>query len=151
MPRIPRPKPWLKQPVADKLNIDPKLRRVIAENAQDDEGGEGGAGSAAPPFDPEELYQVFLRIHEQHRGLKAPPRHDYKDAPMDPDLAALQQRDLHPLQESAYFSGMTDNNKETAIPSENTAPNARNEYVLQMRKRLEQAKQMQLNPTFKPY
>lgn len=154
MPRTPRPKAWLAQPkeTAPNLSEDPRFKRLLAEH-EDDEGGEGGDGGAwAPPYDPETLYKVFLRIHEQHRGLKEPPRNALQnDVPIDPELAAVSQQDVHPLQKSAYFSGMADNQKESMIPSENTDPNIRNEYNLQLRKRLEHQKQLNLNMAPRPY
>lgn len=154
MPRTPRPKAWLAQPKeanAD-LSLDPKFKRLLADQ-ENDEGGEGGEGGAwAPPYDPETLYKVFLRIHEQHRGLKEPPRNALQnDVPIDPELAAVSQQDVHPLQKSAYFSGMADNQKESMIPSENTDPNIRNEYNMQLRKRLEHQKQLNLNMAPRPY
>ncbi len=156
MPRTPRPKAWSSHTETEDttyLNQDARLTRLLA-NQNDDEGGgdSGGEGAWTPPFDPEALYQVFLRIHEQHRGLKAPPRNALQnDVPIDPELAALSQQDVHPLQKSAYFSGMADNQKESMIPSENTDPNIRNEYNLQLRKRLEHQKQLNLNMAPRPY
>lgn len=158
MPRTPRAKAWLTQAEDENMHLtdDPRFKRLLAEQAVDDEGGEGTGGGDGgawkPPFDPEVLYQVFLRIHEQHRGLKEPPRNALQnDVPIDPELAAVSQQDIHPLQKSAYFSGMADNQKESMIPSENTDPNIRNEYNLQLRKRLEHQKQLNLNMTPKPY
>jgi len=156
MSRIIRPKAWLAPSDETDPNLarDPDFKRLLAEQ-EDDEGGDesGGGGEWKPPYDPETLYRVFLRIHEQHHGLKEPPRDALKnDVPIDPELAAISQHDIHPLQKSAYFSGMADNPKESMIPSENTDPNIRNEYNMQLRKRLEFQKQLHLNPTTpRPY
>lgn len=156
MPRKLRQAQESREPV-EKLGEDPRFKKLLKDQADDDtsQGGEGsGGGTWIPPYDPETLYQVFLRIHEQHRGLKEPPRNALQnDVPIDPDLAPISQQDIHPLQKSAYFSGMSDNPKESMIPSENTDPNVRNEYNMQLRKRLEIQKQLKLNmtPTPRPY
>ncbi|MAZ39423.1 MAG: hypothetical protein CMF49_04820 [Legionellales bacterium] len=123
-------------------------RKNPKDDNEDDDGGEGARELQWQS----RLYETYEAIHEAHQGEKAPTEGFQKTQESNPSDDPLLNRDLHPLAQEAYFSGI-DNTADNSVPSENTDPNIRAELKKQLEYKLQLSNQPKMSntPTPKPY